>query len=119
MLGRLGRHAPAVRCQRQALHHFRASGDQSGEARALTNLGIIEEAFGRYLFREIGHRYGEAAAHNGLGESLRAAGRTADARTHHTLALAITAETRDRDEQARARSGLASLAGDHGALSAG
>jgi hypothetical protein len=59
------------------------------------------------LFREIGDRGGEAAAHNGLGEALLALDRPEPARRHHTVALALADGTGERGEQARAHLGLA------------
>jgi hypothetical protein len=59
------------------------------------------------VFREIGEREGQALALNGLGEAAHAAGRPGEALAHHTEALAIATETGARDQQIRARKGLA------------
>jgi len=85
----------------------------------LSNLGVIHGRLGRYrqaadyhqqaltLFREIGDRGGEAAALNGLGETLLADGRTGHARAQHSAALTIAEQIGDRYEQASAHNGLA------------
>src|SRR5204862_3361289 len=49
---------------------------------------------------------GEALTLNGLGEAAHAAGNPADALTHHTAAHAIATDIGDRDQQARAHTGL-------------
>jgi Flp pilus assembly protein TadD len=43
---------------------------------------------------------------NGLGEAAHTAGRHADALTHHTAAHTIAVDIGDRDQQARAHTGL-------------
>jgi transcriptional regulator with XRE-family HTH domain len=105
------------------------TGNRTGEADVLANLGIIDLRQGRCreatsslrksldLFRETGDRSGEAQALNGLGEVLLATSEPDGARARHAAALALTSQTGDKYEQARAHHGLARcchVAGDSG-----
>jgi tetratricopeptide (TPR) repeat protein len=58
------------------------------------------------LFRELGERFSEAWALNGLGEAAGAAGRPADALAHHTAACAIADEIGSAGLRARAHAGV-------------
>jgi hypothetical protein len=90
----------------------------------LANLGTVQTRLGRHdlaieqlgaalaLFREAGHRYGEASVRNGLGEAVHAAGRPG-ALAHHRAALDIATETGDHDEAERARAAIAALKSSH------
>lgn len=117
----LGRHTEAAHRLEEALALFRDMSHRYGQAAALSNLGPVYTRLGRHeqaiehllealdIFRATGHRYGEANTLNGLGEALHAAD-LPGALDQHTAALAIATETGDRDEQARARAGIANAA---------
>jgi len=85
----------------------------------LTNLGALYQRQRRYqqaaehhqqalaLFREIGHRAGEAMALNAVGETHHVTGDPEHARANHDVALTLASRISDRYEQARAHNGLA------------
>jgi tetratricopeptide (TPR) repeat protein len=80
---------------RQALVLSRRAGDPSGEAEALTRLGVIEQHLGRNqqavehhqqavaIFRHSHDPRGEAEALNSVGEALLALGRPQDTLRQH------------------------------------
>jgi tetratricopeptide (TPR) repeat protein len=118
---RLGRHAEAEPHARESLAIARAHGHVTGEGWALVCLGTVHRGRGELdravehhgqalaIFRRTGDRDGQAWSLNGLGEDARAAGDLAEAIARHTAALAIALEpdVADRQQQARAHTGLA------------
>jgi Flp pilus assembly protein TadD len=83
----------------------------AGRGVACTGLGRTGEATEHHrhalaLFQENGERYGEACAHNGLGETANATGQPSGAIVHHLAALTTANETGAQDQQARAHTGL-------------
>jgi tetratricopeptide (TPR) repeat protein len=84
-----------------------------------TRLGDYDAAVEHHLraltlYSELGHRYGEANALNGLGEARAAAGDLAEAAAQHSAALVVVTEIGDLDERVRAESGLAMTGRDQG-----
>jgi len=117
----LGRHREAEEHVRASLAIARAHGHATFEAWALNCLGTVHLVRGEpapaaehhrqalAIFERTGDRDGEAWARNGLGEDARAAGDLGEAIARHTEALAIAVEpdVADRQQQARAHTGLA------------
>ncbi len=99
-----GDYAAAAADQRQALDLFRQLGDRLGQARALDELGLMQQQAGDYpaatasvteaieLFRDLGSRYDLAMALNSLGELSFRTSATQEARSRHSQALAIARE---------------------------
>jgi tetratricopeptide (TPR) repeat protein len=101
----------------EAAHH---TGDQQGEAAALTNLGValrevrrFDEAVAAFrqalaIFTELGDRHGEGVALDGLGLALGEVRRFDEAITAHRQAAALAAELGDRHAEGVALDGLGS-----------
>ena len=115
----IGGHYPdAVAIHTHALHAARDADDPTGEARALTNLGIVYWQQDRYpqaaehhqqaltLAREIGDQVDEAHALTNLGAIYRRQGHYQQAAEHHQQALTLYREIGDRVGEARALDNL-------------
>ena len=74
------------------------TGDYPAAAASLT------QALG--MFRDLGHRYGQAEVLNNLGEMLARSADSRQARDHHARALTIAREISAPVEEARALEGL-------------
>jgi len=111
----VGGHYPnAVAIHTHALHAARDTGDRTGEAYALTNLGAVYWRQGHYqgatdrlqqaltLFREIGDRSGEARALGNLGDVYGWQGHYGQAVEHHQQALTMFVASDDQIGEARA-----------------
>ena len=128
VLSRLDQHATAAEHFEQALALFRRLGHRGGEAHALSNLGDAHNRLGHHrraathqraalaLFQRTGERYGEAGSLNGLGEALYGSELPDEAATAHRAALALATEIEEKEEQARARIGMARIHQDRGDL---
>ena len=110
----VGGHYPnAVAIHTHALHAARDTGDRTGEAHALTNLGVVYWRQGHYrratdrlqqaltLFREIGDRSGEARALGNLGNVYGWQGHYGQAAEHHQQALTLFRASDDQIGEAR------------------
>jgi tetratricopeptide (TPR) repeat protein len=116
---RLGQYAAAANHHQQALDLFRRAGHRLGEAFANTGIGDVHKREGRYrqaahhhqmahaIFDDLGDKHGQAVALNGIGEALLGLNQHEEAIARHTAALTISELTEGRDEQARARAGMA------------
>ena len=97
---------------------FRHLGDRLGQARALDELGLVQQLTGDYpaatanaaeaikLFRDLGSRHDLAMALNSLGELSLQTSPPQDALSHHSEALAIARELGAPLEEARALEGI-------------
>ena len=97
---------------------FRRLGDRLGQARALDELGLVQQLTGDFpaaaasaaeaieLFRDLGSRHDLAMALNSLGELSLRTSAVQEARSHHSQALAIARELGAPLEEARAREGI-------------
>ncbi len=111
---RLGQYGPADDHLQRALTLARRSGHRTAEGWTLDSLGTLRARCGQpaqaaeyyrqalATFRETGEPDGEAATLNSLGE----AAHPTEAVTHHTAALTIAVDIGDREQQARAHTGL-------------
>ncbi|MGK5681278.1 tetratricopeptide repeat protein [Actinoplanes sp. URMC 104] len=118
---RMGRPSEAADQHRRALALFRSLNHRGGEATALTNLGDAGTRLGDHraaldsydkaiaIFGELGERYGQTCALNGRGAALLGAGRRSEALATYETALDLARSIDDPAEQARARTGLATL----------
>ena len=110
----VGGHYPdAVAIHTHALRAARDTGDRTGEAYALTNLGAVYWRKGHYqratdrlqqaltLFREIGDRVGEARALDNLGLVYQRQGYYPQAVEHHQQALTLFVASDDQIGEAR------------------
>jgi tetratricopeptide (TPR) repeat protein len=103
----LGRYQQAASRLQQALGLFRQTGDRTGQARALGNLGSNYFYQGRYeqatslyeqalnIYRETGDRAGETTALGNLGMVEERQGRYEEAARHQQQSLALARETGD------------------------
>jgi tetratricopeptide (TPR) repeat protein len=118
----IGGHYPdAVAIHTHALHAARDADDPTGEARALTNLGIVYWRQGRYqqaaehhqqaltLAREIGDQVDEARALNNLGLVYWQQGRYPQAAEHLQQGLALFREIGDQVGEAYALTDLGAV----------
>jgi len=118
----VGGHYPdAVAIHTHALHAARGADDRTGEAHALTNLGLVSWRQGRYqqaadhlqqalaLFREIGDQVGEARALGNLGLVYMRQGRYQQAADHYQQALNLLREIGDQVGEARALGNLGAV----------
>jgi tetratricopeptide (TPR) repeat protein len=113
-----GHYPDAVAIHTHALRAARDTGDRTGEAYALTNLGAVYWRQGHYqratdclqqaltLFREIGDRSGEARALGNLGLGYGWQGHYGQAAGHHQQALALFRASDDQIGEARALDNL-------------
>jgi DNA-binding SARP family transcriptional activator len=102
-------------CARRAA---RRTGDRAAEARALTQLGIVdslqgrcEQATGQFqqalaLYRDSGDEFGEARVLSNLGVVCRRQGRYQEATDYYRQARALFCETGHRQSEARALGNL-------------
>ncbi|MDQ3151784.1 MAG: tetratricopeptide repeat protein, partial [Actinomycetota bacterium] len=110
----VGGHYPnAVAIHTHALNAARDTGDRTGEAYALTNLGAVYWRQGHYqraterlqqaltLFRAIGDRVGEARALGNLGNVYGWQGHYGQAAEHHQQALTLFVASDDQIGEAR------------------
>jgi CHAT domain-containing protein len=103
----MGNAAGALQYLEAARSIYHSLGDAAGELEVLQNLGYVHFGARDYAgasnrFREVlqrrsasGDRSGEASAHLGLAEALRAGGRLAEAREHAESAVAIIESLRE------------------------
>jgi tetratricopeptide (TPR) repeat protein len=113
-----GHLSEALTIHAHALQAARLIEDQTAEATALTNLGVIDWELGRFqqavghhrralaLFRETGDQPGQARALNNLGLANLVQGRYQQATGQLREALALLCETGDQPGQARALTNL-------------
>lgn len=113
-----GRYPDALSIYTHALHAARHTGDQSAEADALNNLGLVYEKLGRYpqaakyhqqaftLFSSIGDQAGEAYALDNLGIVYRQQGLYEQADGYLQQALTLARKIGDRTVEAYALSDL-------------
>ena len=115
----VGGHYPdAVAIHTHALRAARDTDDPAGEARALTNLGVVYWQQGRYqqaaehhqqaltLAREIGDQAGEARALDNLGAVYSRQGHYPQAAEHQQQALTLYREIGERGGEADALNGV-------------
>ncbi|MGW5050411.1 tetratricopeptide repeat protein [Actinokineospora sp. NPDC004072] len=117
-----GHYADALAVHTAALHAARASGDRSGEAYALTDLGLVHRLLGRYgeavehlraaiaLHQRTGDRAGEARALSNLGIVEDRLGLHPSAGGRLEQALAAYRELGDRHGTAAVLTNLGGLA---------
>lgn len=115
VLSLVGEHDIALGHLDRALAQCRAAGDRGGEGSALNTIGIVHIRLGNRaealdhldralaISRDIGDRSLETETLNALGETV---GATQDGLAYHLAALAITDQTGDLYEHARALEGL-------------
>jgi tetratricopeptide (TPR) repeat protein len=129
-----GHNTDALTVHGHARDAARHSGDPTGQAHALTDLGTTHWGLGRYepaaehfqqaldLFRRVGDPAGEARALGNLGVAEERLGRYRPAADHYAQVLTLCRETGDGDVEAHALNGLGEVevrsgrygqAGDH------
>jgi tetratricopeptide (TPR) repeat protein len=123
-----GHTADAVTVHTAAQQAARRTGDRTGEAGALTNLGVVSWQLGRHaaaidrlehaltLFRELGDARGQARVLGNLGVVHNSMGRHAAAFTYHEQALERFVELGDRVGEANTLTNLGDVyvsLGDH------
>jgi tetratricopeptide (TPR) repeat protein len=118
-----GHYTDALTVHGHAHHAARHSGDPTGQAHALTDLGIAYEAMGRHesaidhydrarvLFHQVGDLAGEARVANNLGIAAVQLGHYRMAIDQLTQALDLFRRTGNRTGEARALSNLGNLKG--------
>ena len=104
-----------------ARHAARQSGDPTGQAHSLTNLGAVHLWLGQYgpatknllralhLFRRTGDAIGQARTLNNLGNAEERLGHYRQATLHFRQALALYGQAGDRTGQARALGNLGTV----------
>jgi tetratricopeptide (TPR) repeat protein len=107
-----GHHTDALTVHGHAHHAARHTGDPTGQAQALTNLGLVHWRLGRYgsaaehfqqtldLFRLAGDPVGQARALGNLGIVETTQGRYRTATGHHEQALTLYRQAGDRTGEA-------------------
>jgi tetratricopeptide (TPR) repeat protein len=125
-----GHPAEAITVHTEAQDAARRTGDRSGAAGALTNLGVVYWQLGRHaaaidqlehalaLFREQGDARGQARALGNLGVVHTTTGRHAESAAYHRQALDRFAELGDRVGEANTLTNLGDVyvsLGDHAA----
>jgi tetratricopeptide (TPR) repeat protein len=123
-----GHPADAITVHTEAQHAARRTGDRTGEAGALTNLGVVSWQLGRHavaidqleraltLFQEVGDARGQARVLGNLGVVHNAMGRDAAAAAYHAQALERFVELGDRVGEANTLNNLGDVyvsLGDH------
>jgi tetratricopeptide (TPR) repeat protein len=113
-----GYYADALAVHGHAHHAARRTGDRTGQAHALTNLGAVQVRLGRHqpaadhlreavaLYRQTGDRTGQARALTNLGVADERLGRHQPAIDHLQEALALYRQTGDRTGEARTLANL-------------
>jgi hypothetical protein len=123
-----GHPADAVTVHTEAQHAARRTGDQTGEAVALTNLGVVSWQLGRHaaaidqleralaLFGELGDARGQARVLGNLGVVHTSTGRHEASADYHAQALERFVELGDRVGEANTLTNLGDVyvsLGDH------
>jgi tetratricopeptide (TPR) repeat protein len=118
-----GHNTDAVIVHGQAHQAALRSGDPTGQAHALTDLGVAHRGLGRPgpaiehyqraldLFRQVGDPAGQARALNNLGNVEQLSGRYQQAADQFEQALTLYRQTGDRTGEARALANLGTLEG--------
>ena len=118
-----GHNTDAVTVHGHAHHAARHSGDPTGQAHALTDLGVAHRGLGRpgpaiehyrqalELFRQAGDAAGQARALNNLGNAEQLSGSYRQAADRFAQALTLYQQTDDRTGEARALANLGTLEG--------
>ncbi|MDX8141709.1 tetratricopeptide repeat protein [Lentzea sp. BCCO 10_0061] len=118
-----GHYTDAVTVHGDAHQAARHSGDPTGQAHALTNLGAAHFRLGRYgaasehyqqaltLYRQIGDSAGQARALGNLGIIAERSGRYRRATDRYAQALTLYRQTGDRSGEARTLGNLGELEG--------
>ncbi|MEO3820969.1 tetratricopeptide repeat protein [Plantactinospora sp. B24E8] len=116
-----GHHLDALDIHTQALHAARLTGDEGGEAHALTNLGAVHRLRGRYpeafehlerallMHERGGDRYGQARTRSNLGIVHERLGQPGPAVTHQLAALDLYRQLGDRYGEAGALTNLGNV----------
>jgi tetratricopeptide (TPR) repeat protein len=114
----VGEYDEARNCSQQSLSIFRDLGDRAGEARSLTNLGVVAEAVGEYddakewfqqglsIKRDLDDRVGEAKSLANLGIVARRLGEFDDAREHGEAARDLFTDLGAVNNELRVRRNL-------------
>jgi tetratricopeptide (TPR) repeat protein len=118
-----GHHTDAVAVHGHAHRAARHSGDPTGQAHALTNLGVAHFRLGRHepagehfeqaldLFRQSGDPAGQARTVSNLGSIAMRAGHYRTATDHCEQALTLYRQTGDRAGEARTLANLGNVEG--------
>jgi DNA-binding SARP family transcriptional activator/Flp pilus assembly protein TadD len=121
-----GYYTDALTIHRHALHAARETGDQAGEAHALTDLGAIDRLLGRYGtagdhlrqavtgYQQTNDRLGEARALSNLGIVEERLGQYESAIEHHQRALTLYRQGGDRHGEASTLNNLGAVYPERG-----
>ena len=113
-----GRYSEAITISTRAHSAARQTGDLTGQARALNNLGLVDWQQGRYqeatdellealsLFEQTGDQVGEALTHSNLGLVAWQQGRYQQATDHHQQAVVALHRIGDSVGEARSLGNL-------------